>query len=315
MSNAKFLLRFLVPIAVAVALLVGALAVLAVADAGAQATNVTEEEYVEEAPEPGDPYFEAAAEDGRWVSYENPRDEYRNPYLGEGSGKICVTLRNEAGEVIVGESVPNTTVTVPTGEEIEWHSHADPMTVRLPLTEHYERPLDADQFGTTEDLGQGDGYMDSHCIEIHGLPEDGGTVEYGEAQVEGEHADRIEVVGYVQQAHDTWDTDVDPIEDAEPYEEAGGGWTYRPNESHGQVVVVLQLDGDEASGGDGPDGDEASGDASEDDGTDGAESGDDGSDADDATGETGSSVVERMPGFGVAAAVVALALVALARRG
>jgi len=38
--------------------------------------NVSEEAYVEPAPEPGDPYFEAAATDGSWVSYENPRDEY-----------------------------------------------------------------------------------------------------------------------------------------------------------------------------------------------------------------------------------------------
>ena len=36
--------------------------------------------------------------------------------------------------------------------------------------------------------------------------------------------------------------DVDPIEDAQSYDEAGGGWTMYPGVSHGQVVVVLQLD-------------------------------------------------------------------------
>lgn len=204
--------------------------------------NVTEEAFDEPAPEEGDPYFEAAADDGRWVSYINPRDEYRNPYLGDGSGKICVTLLNEAGEPIVGETVPNTTVTVPTGESLEWHSEADPFTVDYPLTDNYDRPLDSDQFGTASDVPQGDGILDAHCMELHGLPEDGGTVEYGEAQIEGEHADRIDPVGYIQ-IQDTWNTSVDPVADAEPYEEAGGGWTYRPGDSHGQVVVVLQLDG------------------------------------------------------------------------
>src|SRR6056297_3504004 len=48
-----------------------------------------EDEFVVEAPEEGDEYFEAVADDRRWISYLNPRDEYRDPYLGEGSGKIC----------------------------------------------------------------------------------------------------------------------------------------------------------------------------------------------------------------------------------
>ncbi|MFW5977654.1 MAG: PGF-CTERM sorting domain-containing protein [Halohasta sp.] len=206
-------------------------------------TDVSEEAYNESAPEPGDEYFEAAADDGSWVSYDNPRDEYRDPYLGEGSGKICTVLLNEAGEPIVGETVPNTTVTVPTGEAIEWHSEADPLTVDYPLTDHYERPLDADQFGTSDDLAQGDGYMDSHCIEFHG-PATNETIEYGEATVGGDHADRIEVVGYIQKTG-TWESDIEPLEAATSYEEAGGEWTYRESESHGQVVVVLQLAADD----------------------------------------------------------------------
>lgn len=213
------------------------------ADAHADVRNPQppiEDEYVEEAPERGDEYFEAMAADGRWISYVNPRDRYRSPYLGEGSGKICTTLLNEEGEPIVGETVPNTTVTIPTSDSIAWHSYAGPMTVDLPLTDNYERPYDADQFGTS-DLPQGDGYMDAHCIEIHGMPEDGGYVGYDEPQIDGEYADWIEVVGYVQ-VQDTWDSDIDPIEAAESYEEAGGGWTYAEGDSHGQVVVVLQLD-------------------------------------------------------------------------
>lgn len=208
-------------------------------------TEVREAAYEEPAPEPGDPYFEAADDEGHWISYINPRDEYRDPYLGDGSGKLCVTLLNAEGEVVAGETVPNTTVTVPTGESVSWHASADPFVVRFPLTEHYERPLDSDQFGTASDLPQGDGYLDAHCIEWHGLPEDE-HVAYGEATVDGEYADRIEVVGYIQTEHEAWDTDLDPRSAAEPYERAGG-WTYRPDGSHGQAVVVLQLDHGEGS--------------------------------------------------------------------
>ena len=306
------------------------------ADANAlQDTNATsEEEYVQTVPEEGDPYFEAAAEDGSWVSYVNPRDEYRSPYLGDGSGKICVSLRNENGEVIVGESVPNTRVTIPTGETISWHTSADPMTVRFPLTRHYDRPLDADQFGTSQDLPQGDGYLDSHCIEFHGPPEDA-TIEYGEAEIHGKHADRIEVVGYVQQEHEAWDTSVDPIDDAESYERAGGGWTYREGASHGQVVVVLQLESQEDANTDGdrvehesarleemldePDVATSHADADDDSGVTSDEGGDasdedaDASDDSDQADPGGDREIPDMPGFGVVAAVVALSLAAVAR--
>ncbi|WP_459886930.1 PGF-CTERM sorting domain-containing protein [Halostagnicola bangensis] len=289
-------------------------AVVALAGAGVTATempnsqqyaatppteNVSEEAYEEPAPEPDDQYFEAAHPDGDWVSYVNPRDKYRSPYLGDGSGKICVTLVNEEGEFVEGQSIPDTTVEVPTGDSLEWHTYADPFTVEYPLTENYERPLDADQFGTSPDLAQGDGYMDSHCMEIHGMPEDG-TIEYGEASLSGEHADDVEVVGYIQQANEGWDTDVDPIEDAESYEEAGGGWTYYPDGSHGQVVVVLQLDGadggaDENGGSDANDGSENS--------------------SDDSSGGNGSddAAAETIPGLGILTALAALLAVSLLR--
>ncbi len=255
--------------------------------------NVTEEAYNEPAPEPGDEYFEAAAEDGSWVSYVNPRDEYRDPYLGDGSGKICTVLLNEAGEPIVGETVPNTTVTVPTGETLEWHSSADPMTVEYPLTDHYDRPLDADQFGTADDLAQGDGYMDSHCIEFHG-PAIGDEIEYGEATVDGEHADEIELVGYIQKTS-TWDSDIDPIDAATSYDEAGGGWTYREGESHGQVVVVLQLasaDQTENETAAGVDANETTaGNSTDSNGTDGDDS---------------SATADETPGFGIVGSLVAV---------
>ncbi|AHG02016.1 hypothetical protein HALLA_01570 (plasmid) [Halostagnicola larsenii XH-48] len=261
--------------------------------------NVSEPAYEEPAPEPGDQYFEAADPEDNWISYTNPRDNYRSPYLGDGSGKICVTLLNKAGEPVVGESVPDTTVTIPTGDTLTWHSYADPMTVEYPLTDNYEWPLDADQFGTSPDLPQGDGYMDSHCIEFHGHPE-GATVEYGEVQIEGDHADDIEFVGYVEQPNSDWNTSVDPIADAESYEEVGGNWTYQSEEHerlHGQVVAVLQLDVAEGH----------------------VEANDDDDQATDSDTETNTEDenetedVDETPGFGLAAAVIALSALALAR--
>jgi len=88
--------------------------------------------------------------------------------------------------------------------------------------------------------------MDSHCIEFHGPAVDA-EISYGEASVDGDHTDRIEVVGYIQKGGDTWDTDIDPLEAATSYEEAGGGWTYRESASHGQAVVVLQLTGEDST--------------------------------------------------------------------
>ncbi|WP_049923537.1 PGF-CTERM sorting domain-containing protein [Halopiger djelfimassiliensis] len=264
----------------------------------------TEEVYVERVPEEGDPYYEAAADDGSWISYVNPRDQYRTPYLGEGSGKVCITLVDEDGNPVPGETVPNTTVSVPTDDNLDWHDETDPVSVEYPVTENYERPLDADQFGTAPDISQGDGYLDSHCVEWHGLPEDE-TVEYGEVRIEGEHADQIDLVGYVQQANDAWDASVDPIEDAESYEETGGSWTYEPDGTHGQVVAVLEVDAESVG--------------SLDDGTDpNAEGGTDPQSNGGTDDERGGAAEDgdSMPGFGVLVAVVALlSLAGIRRRG
>ncbi len=299
-----------------------------------ETTDRREEEYRQEVPSPGDPYFEASATDGSWVSYVNPRDEYREPYLGDGSGKICVSVYNADGQVAVGETVPNTTVSIPTGESTSWHSSADPFVVDLPLTDNYERPLDADQFGTDSDLPQGDGYLDSHCIELHGLPADGGSVSYGEATVEGEFADRVEVVGYIQQAGQAWDSDIDPLAEARSYEEAGGGWTYEPGASHGQVTVVVQIDHPQTSddSGDDDDTDDSGEDDTDDSGEDDTDdSGEDDTDdsGDDDTDEEGTEEEEStsntseptqsdddtVSGFGIAVAVISLlAVLVLTKR-
>ncbi|WP_049925773.1 hypothetical protein [Halopiger goleimassiliensis] len=293
-------------------LFVDAEATIGPADAGQQptlatqnGTAVSEEAAREPVPEPGDAYFEAEDSDGEWISYVNPRDGYRSPYLGEGSGKMCVALVNEAGEPIVGETIPNTTATIETGDELEWQDHGHPFVVEYPLPENYERPLDADQFGTSDELPQGDGYLDSHCVEWHGLPEDE-TVEYSPVELEGEHAEDLEVVGYIEQAHEDWDSDVDPIDDAEPYDAVGGEWTYREGGSHGQVVAVVQLDrdGELPETGVGSAANSTSDDSDGDDGTDSNANDDTASDADEA---------ESIPGFGALVAVVAGTIAVAAR--
>ena len=232
------------PLVVVLALLaiIVLVTILATEPVSALENETHEPAFEEPVPEPGDEYYEARAADDSWISYINPRDEYRSPYLGESSGKICVTLLNAAGEPIIGESIPNTTVTVPTGETLEWHSHADPFEVTYPLT-NVEQPLDADQFGTHPDLPQGDGWLDSHCLEFHGVDENA-TISYGEPTISGDHTDDVELVGLIQQDGEAWDSAVDPLEDAQPFESVPGEWTNEPDASHGQVVVVLQLDHD-----------------------------------------------------------------------
>uniref|UniRef100_A0A7D5GK44 PGF-CTERM sorting domain-containing protein n=2 Tax=Natrinema halophilum TaxID=1699371 RepID=A0A7D5GK44_9EURY len=293
---------------------VGATATVLDPDSKDAKNGVSEEAYRQPAPEPGDPYFEAAADDGSWISYENPRDEYRSPYLGDGSGKICVTLVNENGNPVVGTSVPNTSVTIPTDGATTWHPDADPMTVTFPMTDHYEFPLDGDEFGTSPDIAQGDGYMDSHCIEMHGNPI-GSSVEYGKAEINGKYADRIDVAGYIQQtpAGDGWNSDLDPVADAESYEQAGGGWTTTQNSTHGGAVVVLQLDApaDERI-------ESGSSNTSEKGGVDSTEPKDGSSDTTGGTGTgadggDGGDGGDAMPGFGALAAVISLSIAVLAR--
>ncbi len=203
--------------------------------------TVSEEAYIEPAPEEGDPFFEARAED--WISYLNPRDEYNPDGYGEGSGRICLTLLNEDGEPVVGESIPDTQFSMET-DGIDWHSSADPFTVEFPLTEHYDRPLDADQFGTSTDLPQGDGYMDAHCIEYHDVSETH-ALTYDDGVVTGANADAVDIVGYYDQIG-TWESDFDPLAEAEPYgtsASSDGIVEMNPDNSHAETLVVLQLNG------------------------------------------------------------------------
>jgi hypothetical protein len=207
-------------------------------------SQVTEEAYLQEVPEEGDYYYEAGTDD--WVSYVNPRDEYNPEYESRdeapGSGKVCFAVMNEEGDPIVGETLPNTQASMDLGG-IEWHSHANPFTVEFPLTENYERPLDSDQFGTSDNLPQGDGILDTHCLEFHQV-EENHTLTYDEVEITGEHAEDLEVVGYYDQLN-TWSTDFDPENDVSPYgtdESSDGVVSMSPGNTHAEVLAVLQLD-------------------------------------------------------------------------
>lgn len=84
--------------------------------------------------------------------------------------------------------------------------------------------------------------MEAHCIEYHD-PHDNATIQYGEAVVDCEHADDLQVVSFIQQALEACDSDVDAIEDVVSYEEPGGEWSIREGASHGQMTGVLRLVG------------------------------------------------------------------------
>ena len=207
--------------------------------------SVTENAYT---PDRQD-YLEEETED--WISYYNPRDQFHPEYKNNttesvpdevfesrpGSGKFCVSLLNERKEPISGKTIPNTTIKANL-DGLNWHKYANPFEVRMPLHKNYDVPLDADQFGTNETLPQGDGILDSHCIEWH-LESSNFNLSYDKFDVITDNPERIKFVGYHQKL-DTWDSNVDPIEDAQPYEEVGE-LTFEENKTHGQVVGVFQL--------------------------------------------------------------------------
>lgn len=190
-----------------------------------------------------------------WVSYTNHRDHFHPEYHepGEtvpdeimyherpGSGKFCMTLLNENNEPIVGNSLTNVTAVMDI-EGLEWHELANPFEVKYPLRNHYDIPLDGDQFGTSDDLPQGNGILDSHCIEFH-LEEANFEADYEPVEIRGNDSDRLEVVGYKEQIG-PWDTDLDPVDGTYSYGESNysnGNIAMNPNNSHFQVVTVLRL--------------------------------------------------------------------------
>lgn len=208
--------------------------------------DISEEPFIQEAPEEGDEYFEAKGEGTNgWISYINPRDEYRGQISTHqpGSGKVCISLLNERKQPVLGKSLENTTVSIEFGQSLDWHNHTNPFEVDFPLNENYERPLDADQFGTSSDVPQGDGYMDSHCIEWHEIPEED-TITYQDPEILGENSTDIEVLGIIEQDAQSWNTDLQIPSDLSDYEseEVTGELLKHDEHQHGQATIVLTLD-------------------------------------------------------------------------
>lgn len=209
----------------------------------------TEESFIKHYNDSED-ILEAKTED--WVSFHNPRDAY---YYNEsemsdltteeidkkypGSAKICIALMNERKDPILGETLPNTTIKFPF-DGLEWHE-STPWEVELPLS-NYERPLDSDQLGTTKELPQGDGYLDSHCIEAHYLnPEF--NLNYNELEIEGEHSEDLDVLGYREHL-DSWRTDLNIKKDFQKFGESNisdGQIKMEKNKTHLQVMAIAQL--------------------------------------------------------------------------
>lgn len=150
-------------------------------------TEVTEERHVTPAPEP-----EYVAD--TWISYPNPRDhvlDYStiNDY---GDIQICKVLLNQAGEVITGETVPDTTFSVDTDivEGVPQYTDSDPVTFTTPL-DHYN-----DLVGSSPDYVEGDGMLDAECAEYHNVPF--GTYHYDMEEITGANADQVEFVGVTE---------------------------------------------------------------------------------------------------------------------
>lgn len=202
----------------------------------------------------GEEFLEASNED--WVSYKNPRDRFHPDYheVGEsvpdevmnkerpGSGKFCMSLLNEANQPVMGETLNNVTAEMHI-EGLEWHSLANPFRVNYPLNENYDRrPLDGDQFGSSDNLSQGDGYLDSHCIEFH-LEKEDLSLNYSQIDVYGQDSEGVEVVGYRENIG-VWDSTIDPVEDVYEYnasELSDGKVSMDEENTHFQVVGVLRL--------------------------------------------------------------------------
>lgn len=229
---------------------------LIVSFAGLNSEYITDNLMVSEesADYNGTEIFQAETEN--WTSYSNPRDRFHPDYhedgvsvpdrimneLRPGSGKYCMTLLNEANQPITGKTLENTSAEMNI-EGLEWHPLTQPFTVNYPLEENYDRrPMDGDQFGTSDERSQGDGVLDSHCIEFH-LAEENLSTSYSPVSIEGKESDAVEVVGY-REKKGYWNSDIDPVDDVWRYGEnqrSDGEISMNENQTHFQVVAVLKL--------------------------------------------------------------------------
>jgi|GEM_PF-2165015 len=189
--------------------------------------TVVEERSVTPAPEPS-----YVGED--YLSYPNPRDHFlhNQGIHREGSLKVCKILLNQNGEVIEGDTV-DATFNVDT----ENVPYSDAETIS------FDTPIDqvADLVGTSEELIEGDGYLDAECAEYHDLRLNE-TYTYSQEEITGEDADEVETVGYIEK----WENRNTPIGNVENYgesEDSDGTIRLEPgyNGRHAEVIIVNQI--------------------------------------------------------------------------
>ncbi len=193
---------------------------------GTEDETQVEERHVTPAPEP-----DYVGED--YISYPNPRDHYMHDegIHREGSIKVCHIMLNQNGEVITGDTVDNMSLNVDTDIPYE---DAQPVTFDTPVDQT------ADLVGTSDDLIEGDGYMEAECGEFHDLRLNE-TYHYGEADITGAN-DEVEVVGY----QEFWSNQYEPLNAVEDYgssSNSDGNITLSEgyNTRHAEVIVVTQI--------------------------------------------------------------------------
>ena len=189
--------------------------------------STVEERSVTPAPEPS-----YVGED--YLSYPNPRNHFLHDQdiHREGSLKVCKILVNQNGEVIEGDTV-DATFSVDT-ENVPYED-ADTITFDTPINQV------ADLVGTSEDLIEGDGYLDAECAEYHDLRLNE-TYTYSQEEITGEDADEVETVGYIEK----WQNRNTPISNVEGYnssEDSDGTVRLEPgyNGRHAEVIIVNQI--------------------------------------------------------------------------
>lgn len=125
-----------------------------------------------------------------WISYPNPRDVMPDPYTAqdEPSIKVCTVLLNQDNEVITGETVDNAEVSMDIGGVPYGEAH--PATFDLPLTQY------SDMIGANENMPEGDGWLDSECMEFANLAP--GSFTYSEPAITGSDSQDIEFVGVTE---------------------------------------------------------------------------------------------------------------------
>jgi hypothetical protein len=161
-----------------------------------------------------------------WISYPNSRDVMPDPSTAQDqpSALVCTILLNQDNEPITGHTVPDTRFAM----EFDGirYPEAHPATFTTPLTQNH------DLIGTSPELPEGDGWLDSECFEFANL--EPGQFTYSQPSVTGTGSDQVEFVGVTEH----WDTQ----NVGEPYDRQVDSYGETPL-SDGQFSLDMSHDG------------------------------------------------------------------------